>query len=133
MLRYSDWPARLERYLHAQQGREFRWGSWDCALFVCGAIQVMTGVDPAGEFRGRYASRAEGRKLLYAAGGFAGVAEAYGMTEIPAIQAARGDVLKVREGALGLMALDGRAALVLADAGIIAIRPLPDVLRAWRV
>jgi hypothetical protein len=72
--------------------------------------------------------------LLKKRGGFGAIAAILGMPEIPVIQARRGDVLQMKQqpGALGLMSLDGRAALVLGDKGIMAIRPV-IALRAWHV
>lgn len=71
------------------------------------AIEVMTGVDPARDFRGRYSSRNAGRHLLLAAGGIAAIAAAQGIAEIPVARAARGDVLRLRGMCLGLVALSG--------------------------
>jgi Domain of unknown function (DUF6950) len=132
MQRFRDWATRLEAFLGSGPAREFRYGEFDCCLFVCDAIYVMTGADPAELFRGRYSNRRQARKLLARAGGVAAVAARYGLPEIPVPLAGRGDVLLMKPSALGLVALNGRDALVLTDAGI-GRRAAAGALRAWRV
>ena len=47
MTRKPDWQALLDAFLAEHQFDSFQYGRWDCCLFVCDAIQAMTGVDPA--------------------------------------------------------------------------------------
>jgi uncharacterized protein DUF6950 len=132
LTRYPDWPARLESYIQGLKGREFSYGSFDCALFVCDAIEVMTGVNPAAEFKGRYSTRDEARKLLGAVGGYEGVAAASGLAVIAPKLARRGDVLRMRVFSLGLVSLNGRDAWVLGENGI-ELFPAAAAVGAWRV
>ena len=132
MQRLPDWPIRLERFLRSSAERPFQYGVFDCALFACDAIGVMTGVDPARYLRGLYATRAEARKLLAYWGGFNAIAAANQMPEIAVTTARRGDVLLMRRSALGLMALNGRQAVVLTEKGL-ALAPIDSALKAWRV
>ena len=142
MTRYPDWPARLERFLLEHDDRPFRYGTWDCGLFVAGAIRAMTGTDPAADVRGLYASRFELLDLIRSFTGAARlsgmvetIATRVGMPEIPASSACRGDVLLLRRSrghSLALMALDGHSALVLGWRGIRRISE-PAIARAWRV
>ena len=132
MHRLPDWPTRLERFLRSSAERPFQYGVFDCALFVCDAVDVMTGVDPARFLRGLYTRRAEARKLLVYRGGFDAIAAANQMPEVAVTAARRGDVLQLRRSALGLMALNGRQAVVLTDKGL-ALAPIDSALRAWRV
>jgi len=62
--RCPDWRARLSAYFVAVAARPLVYGTHDCALFVAGAVEAMTGVDPAARWRGRYESILEGLDLL---------------------------------------------------------------------
>lgn len=132
MKRFPDWVFRLEVFLRAQQRRRFRYGEFDCCLFVCGAIQAMTGTDIAAGFRGRYETRAAGRRLLAAAGGVEALARGAGMREVAPAMASRGDVAHVRWGALGLVALNGRKVLGPAEIGLVEME-IPAGGRIWRI
>ena len=64
----EGWQTRLAAYLH-EVGREgFAYGAHDCALFAAGAVQAMTGIDLAADWRGRYTSLRGGLRVLRAAG-----------------------------------------------------------------
>lgn len=54
MKRRDDWRNQLEKFLRRNAQRPFRWGTWDCCLFVCDAVRIMTGVDMAAPIRGTY-------------------------------------------------------------------------------
>lgn len=66
--RLPDWRQRLVRYLAAEQAAPFSYGSHDCALLAAGAVEAVTGVDPAAEWRGTYTSLAGGLRAIRAAG-----------------------------------------------------------------
>jgi hypothetical protein len=58
MKRLSDWEARLAAYLGVAT-EAARAGTVNfCALFAAGAVEAVTGEDPAKQFRGRYAETA---------------------------------------------------------------------------
>ena len=42
-MRHDLWPSRLNEYLEAASERPFSWGEHDCATFVFGAAEAMTG------------------------------------------------------------------------------------------
>lgn len=128
--RYPDWHARLERFLFEQKDRKFQYGAFDCCLFVCGALEAMTGVNPAERFLGHYSTRREARALLNLAGGIPAIAEEHGLVEISVRRAKRGDVLLMKRRTLGLMALNGREALVPYDKGLLIV-PALGALRSW--
>jgi len=133
MQRLPNWPARLDRFLVGAAVRRFDYGVFDCCLFVCEAIEVMTGIDPARPFRGRYRSRAAGRRLLLSAGGIPALAAKHGMPEIPIGQAGRGDVLLFRSMCIGLVALSGVDALVIGKSGALTRVDATLARRAWKV
>lgn len=66
--RLPDWHPRLTAYLGKITPVAFRMGSQDCALFAAGAVEAMTGHDPAAGFRGTYTDLKTGLKRLKAAG-----------------------------------------------------------------
>lgn len=61
MTRLPDWRARLNLYLASATGA-------DCALWAAGAVEAMTGIDPAAKYRGAYTTLDEGLALLKADG-----------------------------------------------------------------
>lgn len=52
--RLPDWEERLGLFIAENRDRAFAWGAFDCILMACAAVEAMTGVDPAAEYRGRY-------------------------------------------------------------------------------
>ena len=142
MTREPDWQARLHAFLMEHRSDAFRYGRWDCCLFVCDAIFEMTGVDPAANFRGAYSSRAEARRALIAQVGSSSVEAAveavtakHGMRETGVLHARRGDVVLIarsRDFSLGLVALSGRDIALASSRGLWTI-PLSSAVRAWHV
>lgn len=143
MIRFPDWQSRLERFLREHRDDKFRYGSWDCALFACDAIQTITGVDPAVSFRGRYASRSESLQAIREYAGTASLrALALKMTteldmrQVPPLFAARGDVVLLRRGkrgfSLGVIGLNGKCVETVSDSGLRQV-PLSLVVCGWRV
>jgi uncharacterized protein DUF6950 len=142
MTRYPDWPARLEAFLRDNATRKFRYGSWDCCLMVCEAIDVMTGFDPGQAFRGAYYSL--DTALLEASqycgqGSVRAVVEAVArdlsLVEVKPAFAQRGDVAllkRARGWSLGLVALDGAGLLVAGAKGIVRA-PVKFAQKAWHV
>lgn len=64
MIKLSYWRPSLQSYILEGRANSFEWGKWDCALFVCGAIEAMTGEDLGKSYRGRYTTAAGGLKLI---------------------------------------------------------------------
>ena len=142
LTRLPDWPSRLEAYLAKNQLRSFRYGLWDCALFVADAIEAMTGTDIAACYRDRYRTRSKARRVAASLGGKTSVqaiaesvTQAHGMPEVPVLQASRGDLALIRrprDYSFGLVALNGTELLIALKVGFGAI-PLGRACRAWRV
>jgi hypothetical protein len=140
--RKTDWQARLHAFLMERRFDRFRYGRWDCCLFVCDAVCVMTGTDPAAAFRGAYSCRSEARRALRAYGtcSVQGAVEAItaqlDMPETPVLHARRGDVALIKRSgqdySLGLVALNGRD-IVLASAHGLWTIPVASAVRAWHV
>ena len=60
-MRYPDWPERLNKYILECQGREYELGKFDCAIFVCGAVEAMTGED---KLFPKYSTAEEAKKFM---------------------------------------------------------------------
>jgi hypothetical protein len=59
-----DFKTILADYLSACQKKKFKWGVFDCCLFVADFVEVTTGKDLAENYRGQYKSEEEAYKLL---------------------------------------------------------------------
>lgn len=81
LTRRRDWRPRLDAYLDNIDGKPFKWGELDCALFAADAVLAMTDVDFAVDFRGRYADQDGAEAAIRSAG--AESYEAYVSTLLP--------------------------------------------------
>lgn len=117
-MRLYDWETRMTAYLARVAREGFAWGRHDCALFAAGAVEALTGIDPAAEWRGRYDSLAGGLRLMREAGfkdHFAAARSWYPASS-PA-HALPGDLVVIgADEALGV--IQGELAYVLTEAGI---------------
>lgn len=64
MTRFDDWYPRLVAYVSRVRFLPFEYGRHDCALFAAGAVEAMTGNDPAAKLRGKYSTLAGGLRKL---------------------------------------------------------------------
>jgi hypothetical protein len=142
MTRLPAWPGLLDRFISENRHRHFAYGSFDCCLWVCDCIQVMTGVDVAAEFRGRYNSRTGALRRIREVTGASSVRKvvehvtaAQGMVPAPVLNLGRGDVGLIRRSrdySLGIVALDAARLIVAAASGLEWI-PLTMATAGWRV
>lgn len=139
MKRREDWPELLKAYLDGARTRSFAWGENDCILFAAGAVEQMTGIDTASEFRGKYKTEMGAARLLrkLAPSGLPhAIARALGAEEISPLQAWRGDVVLIPIGdgksAVGIVDLRGTAVVSVGEVGV-EYRPLSAAVKAWRV
>ncbi len=65
--RLPDWAVRLATYVAVHSVTPYREGRFDCALFVAGGVDAMTGSDFVSRWRG-YRSKAAGLRRLRSAG-----------------------------------------------------------------
>jgi len=133
--RRQDWPLRLNAWLDSMRSRPFAWGKFDCALGAADAVQAMTGVDYAVEFREAYFSKRNAVRLLAERGGLeALVTQALGDPLGSAKLAQRGDVVLVDSGAEGpaLAVVIGAEAVAPGPQGAVFV-PMGQWLKAWRV
>jgi hypothetical protein len=138
--RLEGWEGRLAAYLDACLHKPFAYGEHDCCLFAAGAVEAVTGEDPAAYVRGSYKTPAGAARRL--AADFVRILntpEALGFPMIPVLQAQRGDLLLAyaadgRGGsqALGVVSMDGRYGAFAGPLGLQMI-PVRLCLAAWRV
>lgn len=134
-MRLSDWRTRLAAHIAAHARVPFRPGHHDCALFASGGREALTGVDVLAPVRGCYSTIEEGFELAVQHG-YASPFDAVvdGLEEIPPAYAQVGDLALV-DGDVGLPAMgivQGELVCVLHPRGL-AMLPLTDVRRAWRI
>jgi hypothetical protein len=94
-MRLPDWEARLHEYLDSVAAEPFAYGKHDCALFVAGVVNAMTGHDFGAPFRGRYKSAAGAVRALrlYGAGNLESTLTAALGFPVHPSRAGRGDIV----------------------------------------
>jgi hypothetical protein len=131
----------LDRYLLATATTPFAYGRSDCALFVAGAVDAMTGTDLAARFRGQYHSRKEAVALAKSYTGKLALRPFFefalrDLPQVPVPCAQRGDIVLVKRAggdvSLGLVSLDGRSLCSCAKEGFLRYERTLGI-RAWRV
>jgi hypothetical protein len=95
LVRRHDWPEAMAAFIDAHRPMPFEWGSNDCALFPADGWKVMTGVDLAADFRGRYDTERGARRIAREAGGMRELVLRAGLMEKPKDFAQRYDVVLV--------------------------------------
>ena len=134
MGRLINWQARLVSYIADCRARPFAYGKHDCALFAAGAVQAMTGVDPADAWRGRYTTQRGGLRVLRRAGfrdHIEMVAVLFPETSVSAALPGDLAVIDTEDGrALGV--IQGPAVYVLRPNGL-GLVPGTAATRAFRV
>lgn len=56
--------AALHCFINEHKNTAFKWGQYDCCLFVANYLLLVTGVDFASDFRGKYNSKLSAFKFL---------------------------------------------------------------------
>ncbi len=134
-MRLPDWQERLTGYLCRCARTPYQIGDHDCALFAAGAVEAVTGIDPAADWRGQYATKTCGLRMLRLAGHADHIAAtAAVLPEIDPVFAAAGDIACVAEDATGQLALgvvQGELIYVLREDGLGLVRRA-TMQRAWR-
>ena len=125
----------LAAFLRAAAQHPFAWGQHDCLLFLADWVFQRTGADPAGEFRGAYATEGEAKRLIVRAGGMAALIDRRmpgKRTEEPE----RGDIGLIDTlpgGETGGIVLAGSTAVIGKDGLMIVPFSRSPVIAAWRV
>lgn len=135
MDRLPNWRSRLTAYIDASFHRPLRPGRFDCGLFAAGAVEAMTGVDPAADLRGKYTCMDGIQQILSDAGHADHVAFVASLfEEMPVAMARVGDLAAVpQEDRYGLGVVQGAEIYVLHVKGGLGTVPLTSAERAFRV
>lgn len=130
MARLDNWRPALIDYIDQQTREPFAYGANDCLLVVAGAVHVMTGVDHAAAYRGRYTTLSGGKRLL----GCSPLKFVGGLSEeIHPSRARDGDIGAARSGrefAFGIFI--GAHLYVQTESGM-GILPRRDAIKAFKV
>lgn len=133
MERLSNWPARLAEFVEARRERAFSWGESDCCLFVCDAIEAMTGTDPGARWRGLYQTEKGARRILRDNGGVAGLATLILGQPVASALAGRGDVVLIDTPGGEALALCTGANIAAQGIGGIEFYPAVAAKAAWKL
>lgn len=130
-MRDHDWPEKLAEYVASRAATPFAWGTHDCCQFAAGAVQAITGVNPAAAWT--YDSEFGALRLIADAGSLETlITQAMGAPVHPS-RAGRGDVVLAdldRGPTVGVCV--GRECAFPADTGL-TFRPRDVVITAWKV
>jgi hypothetical protein len=141
--RLEHWDTtHLHQFLLERRKTPFKWGEHDCCLFAADAIQAITGVDIASDFRGRYSDQASALDAIKSVTGGTTVEDAAvycatkaGLPELPHPNFAhRGDLVLLNDAGqliAGVIGLNSKP-LSAGEKGMKSL-PLSSVKRAWRV
>ena len=131
LTRLDDWEPRLNAWVAEAADTPFAWGTHDCALFACRAVEAMTGTHPFPQFIGKYDDR-EGAARALRLIGEGTLDRTFGsrFAECEPAFAQRGDIV-MAEGALGVCM--GRNGLFLTPEMGLASLPRAAFVKAWRI
>ena len=141
LTRTPDWPEKLADYIHKNLRTPFKWGSFDCCLFACGAVLAITGTDLAADFRGQYNDLKSAYAAVknYAGGGIAELVDKntkeHGMVEVPVAFASRGDIVLVTQAGgdtIGIVGMDGIDAMCVGELALTRV-PRKQWIKVWKV
>jgi hypothetical protein len=140
LTRLPDWPERLAAFLRESADKPFEWGTNDCALRACSAVEAITGTDIAAALRGRYKTELGAARVMRRfAGNLEAVAEQiayeFAIREVTPLFARRGDVVLLDTPlgpSLGMVAMNGHTAEFKVNDGLLRA-PVAACRRAWRI
>lgn len=136
-MRREDWRKRLGAYVASVRTQPYQHGLLDSWLFVCDAVEAMTGVDHAEKQRGRYKTARGGLGIIRRAGAdnLAEFVAQHFEEHASPVFAQIGDVMAIPvEGPFGfaLGILNGERVLVVTEHGIDT-RDRSEASRAFKV
>jgi hypothetical protein len=136
MKRPQDWPTRLALFIEEKRHQTFNWKENNCAFFASDWIAILTGEDPASEYRSKVdsplsAARALGDVTVEQVA--ERVCAEHGWPEVSPKLARRGDVvLRDTEHRPAMGVCEGERAVFAAPDGL-AFLPAAQCRRAWRI
>lgn len=64
MARLDNWQNELQLFIAENQNKPFDFASWNCMFWVLACIEVVTGVDKAAQYKGKFKSERTAATLL---------------------------------------------------------------------
>lgn len=140
--RKQQWDtSHFNQFLIDHANKPFEWGNHDCALFAANAVEAITGVDIASEFRDKYTTQLGALRAISKITNGSTVVDAvahcankHGLVEHTyPLMAKRGDLVIIdNEGTLiaGVVHLNGRHVISVSETGLVRL-PITNIVRAW--
>lgn len=128
--RFSDWETRLSEYISSKRKEPFEYGKHDCAHFVAGAVEAITGENPMADIASEYTTEIGSLRVLKGLG-FDSVEEFTNskFASIPIGFAQTGDIA-LHDGSLGIVV--GAKAVFVSEIGYTLV-DRSEWLNAWEV
>ncbi|WP_160119625.1 DUF6950 family protein [Rhodovarius lipocyclicus] len=137
LARSQDWPERLAAFIDARRYTPFAWGTNDCAMLAADAVLELTGMDPAAQYRGAYATEDQADGMISAAGGLEALSDslaaAAGLGSCMPAFAQRGDLVLVEHGNIRALGVVTGDAVAVPGPDGLAFLPVRAAVRAWSV
>lgn len=131
-MKIKNWESMLAKFIQSHKNTPFAWGEHDCCLFAANAVKLITGIDYADRFRGKYTTQLGSVRALkrYGKGGIKETLDEVMGEPIPRLQCSRGDVVLImlEQPTLGIY-YNGVWAPGLN--GVVTFES-PEVLCCWR-
>jgi len=131
-VKLERWENKLYKYIEDNRKKSFKWGKFDCCIFVAGAIKEMTGIDFYKEYKGKYSTEENAYLTLYEVSGYKTIIgllnNLFDKKELNMMQ--RGDIVMKGDKALGVCLGVNCAFLSLEG---ITLEPIESITRCWGV
>lgn len=131
--RLENWPRRLGEYLEKMQNVPFEWGKNDCALFVGGAVEAVTGEPFNASYAGSYSDEQGAAEVIAKGKGLFGIFTSHlGQAHTNPRLAGRGDVVLMRLPQLtaGVVDASGTKIAAVGPQGMVRL-PLSRASFIW--
>lgn len=132
-----DRYTKLQLFLEEKRNEPFGWAHNNCCFFACDWLAMLTGNDPAVDYRERITSPLTAARVLESDGGVDGIASTIcaqrGWQEVDVRLAQRGDAVLIDIGAgdtLGVCA--GKDSWFAGESGVARVATL-RCRKAWRI
>jgi uncharacterized protein DUF6950 len=137
MSRRSNWPAALTAFLREKTTQRFNWADNNCCFFAADWIQILTGIDPAADYRKEVCSALTAKRVLEQAGGIEAITEkeclARNWPEVRPLMAQRGDICITDTAEGPAIGVCFGAHVAFAGPDAITIVAVSACRRAWGI